>query len=395
MATSDSPFLLFKVECPICKTINEFETIRVGAYAEEGRDTDFCPRNVKWRFPRYQGYNPLVFFTATCSNCFYSRELTASYKDWKNDVQYKTYRLKTVKAKHLDELATADSVLKQLGTAIDTNRYPNESAILKLHLAIYDEQLAEHCSKLDIGRFYLRVSWVYRDTSSGENPSIMLLSGLISELENEHRRTQSSLQEALTRVTDLAGRVNAHFDSSQLSAEVKSQMLLFRDRHNSSLKELHAQVTTAQRTVEEFGSLIGEYRQSVLGGGQEGGASAFGNYPSFADFLQSLKRLWSGIAANEREALEKAAYYYKEAFANGRDIAPGNQQIQASYLIAELSRRIGDYDEAKQYFTSTIKSGQEFIYQNRQDSSRIALAKKILELAIEQGRQNLAAARPA
>lgn len=67
MAT-ESPFLLFRVECPICKQLNEFETIRVGAYAEEGRDTDFCPANVKWRFPRYQGYNPLVFFIATCTN---------------------------------------------------------------------------------------------------------------------------------------------------------------------------------------------------------------------------------------------------------------------------------------------------------------------------------------
>jgi tetratricopeptide (TPR) repeat protein len=188
--------------------------------------------------------------------------------------------------------------------------------------------------------------------------------------------------------------VNAHFDSSQLSAEIKSQMLQFKERYNSALKELHGQVRTAQRTAEEFGNLIGEYRQGVLGGGQAGETS-FGQHPSFADFLQSLKRTWSGVAVNEREALEKAVYYYKEAFANGRDIAPGNQQIQASYLIAELSRRIGDYDEAKQYFTSTIKSGQEFIYQNRQDSSRIALAKKILELAIEQGRQNLAAARPA
>lgn len=393
MAQSDSPFLLFKVECPICKTINEFETIRVGAYAEEGRDTDFCPRNVKWRFPRYQGYNPLAFFTATCGNCFYSREFTPAYKDWKNDLQYKTYRLKTVKVKHLDELAQADSVIKQIGTAIDMNRFPNESAILKLHLAIYDELLADHCSKLDIGRFYLRISWIYRDTSSGENPSVMLLSGLISELENEYRRTESSLHDSLARVSDLAARVNAHFDSSQLSAEIRSQMLQFKEQYNSALKELHSQVRTAQKTAEEFGSLIGEYRQSVLGSGQSGEAT-FGSHPSFADFLQRLKGTWSGVAVNEREALEKAVYNYKEAFANGRDIAPGNQQIQASYLIAELSRRIGDYDEAKQYFTSTIKSGQEFIYQNRQDSSRIALAKKILELAIEQGRQNLAAARP-
>ena len=75
---NDSPFLLSKVECPICKTLNEFEIIKVGAYAERGRDTDFCPLDIHWRFPPYQAYNPLVFFAATCSNCFYTRELNSS-----------------------------------------------------------------------------------------------------------------------------------------------------------------------------------------------------------------------------------------------------------------------------------------------------------------------------
>ncbi len=93
--------------------------------------------------------------------------------------------------------------------------------------------------------------------------------------------------------------------------------------------------------------------------------------------------------------MEKAIQYYIEALQDGRTIAPGNQQLQATYLIAELSRRIGDYDGAKQYFNSTIKYGQEFIYQNRQDQSRTALARKILELALEQGKVNLASLQTA
>jgi tetratricopeptide (TPR) repeat protein len=92
---------------------------------------------------------------------------------------------------------------------------------------------------------------------------------------------------------------------------------------------------------------------------------------------------------DEQEALEAAVEYYKKAFEDGRSISAGNQQIQASYLIAELSRRIGKYEDGKQYFNTTIKYGQEFIYQNRRDQSRTALARKILELAIEQGRENM------
>ena len=158
--TNESPFLLFKVECPVCKTINEFEQVRVGAYTEGGRDTDFCPQQIDWRYPKYQAYNPLVFFTATCSNCFYTRELTHRYKEWKNDNAYRTYQLPTIKTKHLEQLSTADSPIKMMGDTMDMQRFPNESAIIKLHLAIFDALLADHGlhaqAGADVGREQLR-----------------------------------------------------------------------------------------------------------------------------------------------------------------------------------------------------------------------------------------------
>jgi uncharacterized protein (DUF2225 family) len=394
MAT-ESPFLLYRVECPICKTLNEFETIRVGAYAEEGRDTDFCPTNVKWRFPRYQGYNPLVFFTATCSNCFYSRELTNGFRDWKDDVNFKTYRLKTVKPKHLDQLSQADSAVKMMGDSIDLSRCPNESAILKLHLAVFDEQLADHYSRLDVGRFYLRIGWVFREIEKGEDPSRLLLNNLVYDVEDEYKKVASSLGATLLAVQQLASKTDLSVETQELSADLKAQLLSYRERFGETVSQIHAQVKGGQETLTQMANLMNEYRQGILGNGGSTGGRTFGRFNTFQEFLQNTKQKWDGVATNEHEALERAVFYYKEAFANGRDIAPGNQQIQASYLIAELSRRIGDYDEAKQYFTSTIKSGQEFIYQNRNDKSRTALAKKILELAIEQGRSNLAAARPA
>lgn len=391
----ESPFLLFKVECPICKTINEFEIIRVGAYAEEGRDTDFCPVNIKWRFPRYQAYNPLVFFTATCSNCYYSREFTNSFKDWKNDVNFKTYRLKTVKGKHLDQLSTAGSVLKLMGEAMDVSRFPNETAILKLHLAIYDEQLVDHYSRLDVGRFYLRIAWVFREMDRNDDPNRQLLTGLIHDFDDRCSRIKEDLRTAAADEDSLAETIHSHFDAEQLSADYRSQMLSYAERYDNALAALRNGINAADEQLVSLCSLVDEYRTTLLGSQGNGEERSFGRHASFTKFLHILRNTWDGIVIDERSALEKAVDNYKDAFANGRDISPGNQQIQASYLIAELSRRIGDYDEARQYFTSTIKSGQEFIYQNRQDQSRTALARKILELAIEQGRANLAAARPA
>jgi len=156
-----SPFFTSRIECPICKTINEIETVRVGAYTEKGRETDFSPSAIEWRNPKYQSRNPLLYFTATCSNCFYTREFNNSFKEWKKDANFTTYKLKAVKPQHLDQLAVADSPIKRLGEAIEITRFPNESAIIKLHLAVFDEALAEHPVHLDLGRFYLRMGWIF------------------------------------------------------------------------------------------------------------------------------------------------------------------------------------------------------------------------------------------
>ncbi|HUV31673.1 MAG TPA: DUF2225 domain-containing protein [Acidobacteriota bacterium] len=391
----DSPFLLFKVECPICKTINEFEMIRVGAYAEDGRDTDFCPLRIKWRFPRYQAYNPLVFFTATCSNCFYTREFTNSFKDWKNDNNFRFYRLKQVKEKHLEQLSTAGSVVKMLGEAIDVPRNPNESAILKLHLAVYDERLADHHSKLDLGRLYLRIGWVFRDLQEGDNPQQVYLRALLYETDNKYGMLSQTVDSVQAELESLAQQVKSHQESEEVTTEVKSQMLAFEDRYQERVTALNTCLDDTRRQLTSMGELIEEYSQALLGGGGQTDGRAFGACASFQEFLKQAKRSWPGIVADEREAIEKAVDNYKAAFVGGRDILPGTQQIQASYMIAELSHRIGRYEEAKEYFTSTIKAGQEFIYRNRNDQSRTILARKILELAIEQGRSNLAALKGA
>ena len=389
--SNESPFFLTKIECPICKTVNEFETVRVGAYYENGRDTDFCPKEIKWRYPRYQGHNPLVYFTATCGNCYYSREFNNGFKEWKNDNNFRTYRLKTVKEKHLEGLAAADSIIRTMGEAVDLTGFPNASAILKLFLAIFDEQLVERACNLDLGRFYLRIGWVFRDLEKGENPGLTFLKGLMLEVERQFINLKESMTKSREELDTFTRHLSSHFESDRLSTDIKSRIIPFRERFEPEINSLNQGFTDNEAKLTAFSALMDEYQTAALGTEGNGEDMAFGQYRSFAEFLLHLKKRWNGVVTNEREALEKAVHFYKEAFAGGRDISPGNQQIQASYLIAELSRRIGAYDDARQYFNSTIKHGQEYIYQNRKDPSRTALARKILELAIEQGRANMEA----
>jgi uncharacterized protein (DUF2225 family) len=389
--SNESPFFLTKIECPICKTVNEFETVRVGSYYENGRDTDFCPKEIKWRYPRFQGYNPLVYFTAMCTNCYYTREFNNSFKEWKSDNNFKMYRLKAVKEKHLERLAEAGSVIRSIGEAIDITRYPNESAILKLVLAVYDEQLAERCSNLDLGRFYLRIAWVFRELEKGENPGVTLLKGLILEIDRQFHSLTDAVEKGREELVAFVRHLSAQFESDQLSGEVKARMLPYQEKFTPDLDALAQNLSDSEDRLKSVSEFMDEYKSVAFGNEGAGEGLSFGAYHSFTDFLLTLKRKWDGIVTNERESLQQAIAFYKKAFAGGRDISPGNQQIQASYLIAELSRRIGAYDDARQYFNSTIKHGQEFIYQNRQDPSRTALARKILELAIEQGKANMKA----
>lgn len=393
--SEQSPFLIYKIECPLCKTINEFELIRVGAFTEEGRDTDFSPMNVKWRFPRYQAFHPLVFFAAMCSHCYYTRELTTKFKDWKNDNHFRAYRLKPTREIHLKQMEETDSVIKLMGDHVDASRYPNESGILKLLLAICDEQLAGHYNDLDVGRFYLRIGWVFREMDKGENPHLLTLKGLIYELDKAYVGVSGAIESFSTSASKMTSEVRAHFEADQLSADMASRMLAYKDKYDSTLSDLNNAASSSTESLGALRKLLDDYKSDLLGAEGDVSGVKYFSHSSFGEFLTLLSKSWDGIVTSEKEALEKAVSHYKKAFSDGRHISPGNQQIQASYLIAELSRRVGDYDEARQYFTSTIKTGQEFVYRNRNDQTRTALARKILELAIEQGRLNLEALKPA
>ncbi len=389
---NESPFLRHKVECPICKTLNEFETVKVGAYLEKGRDTDFCPLDIQWRFPKYQAYDPLAFFTATCTHCFYSREFSHSFRDWKKDSNFKMYKLKAIKDRHLEKLATADSVVKDFGEAINMASYPNESAIIKLHLAVFDESLADHPSKLDLGRFYLRIGWVFRSLERDDDPGQRVIESMVSDIDVRYMAVRAALASVKEESGILRRHIQAHLESPDLPPLLKAGADANRDRFMTALEGFDASIAESSGEAGKISEILVEYRRAAAGG--DAGQSANGGFAgsaNFRSFLSDRIERWDGIVVSEQQALQQAVRYYAAAFSEGNDIAPGYQQIQASYLIAELSRRVGNHDMAREYFNSTIKHGQEFIYKNRTDRSRTALARKILELAMEQGRDNMAA----
>ncbi|MGH8015125.1 MAG: DUF2225 domain-containing protein, partial [Candidatus Zixiibacteriota bacterium] len=258
--TNEGPFFLSRVECPICKSLNEFETVKVGAFVESGRDADFCPTGIKWRFPRYQEYNPLVFFTATCPNCFYSREFNNSFKDWKSDNNFKLYRLKTIKVKHLEHLSRPDSTVKELGSGIDLARRPSESAITKLLLAVFDELLSDRHSNLDLGRWYLRIAWVFRDLGRGDNPNVSFLKSVMVEVESRYNQLRQTIESLQEQSAVFKRHLKAQFDTDKISAELKSQMLPFRERFNVKIESLDVGIASSLEQLRATEQLLDEYK---------------------------------------------------------------------------------------------------------------------------------------
>ncbi len=383
----ETAFFNTTVECPICKKENRFETIRVGAYVESGRDTDFCPLDIKWRFPEYANCNPLMFFVATCPNCLYSREFNDAFKGWQKDTTFKTYRLKRVKESHLEELAKDGSIIKQLGEMIDAKKRPTETAIARLLLAIFDEKLNERPSNLDMGRLYIRIGWVFRGMGGSPSVTEASSSDAGSGIDSKMKMWSDSLEALRTARKALFEEVESSASNGAGSSEEKATRL--RESQESIIAHEAKLFELADALSKELSAQSQDQDESG-----ESGASNSGVLDVFT-LLSLLKQKWDGVPLNEREALKFAAECYQSALEDGKEVSAGNQQVQVCYLIAALSRRIGNYDQAQDFFNSALKVGQEFVRRYQDDKSRTALARKILELAMEQSQVNREARKEA
>ena len=386
---NDSPIFLTSLECPVCGKVNKIETIRIGAYKEEGRDTDFCPKKRIWTNPKFQRYNPLLFFMATCEECYFTREFTAKYKDWHRDNVFRNYKLKTQKEKHLNEYDNQNSVVNLLGQNIDPQQYPLPTTINKILLGIYDEKFSLQQSNLDLGRYFLRIAWLYREyNESGEDDGDHLASHAI-KIEDIILKLSRRYDELLKDVNHLKQASSEFIDEGEFpDCEKKTNLQNCYQEALCELKEMLAKYKTAVVNLKSSLSTSSDV-MSEFSNSNSPLDMPFGEYPSYRQYLKEVKSLWKEVPLTEIEAMNSAAEYYRAAYEEGKEISEGNQAMQAVYMIAELCRRVGKNKEAKSYFNTAIKLAMDYIHRNKGDRSRTALAQKILELARDQGKLNL------
>jgi uncharacterized protein (DUF2225 family) len=381
MASNQKPTFSTNIECPVCRNVNEFENLKNGAYTENGRDSDFCPAGRVWSDPEYQKYNPLIFNFTVCPTCFYSRELNASFKEWNSDNNFKQYRLPGMKTRHQQILSQPNNMFRQLGSAINQHSYPFETAVIKILLAIYEEEISEKPGTLDIARYFVRIAWLFRERGGG--PPVIPDSVLVTRAQTEaswlkeHSQSMRNKLEVLHKI-----------GSSELTNDKSSPMnVQFMGEYTTIIANLDRINKEYAEEVQGLQSAIDGLRNSGISvdrSAQE--VTSFGPYSDFTQFLSIARKQWNEVPLNESDAINNAINYYLKAYQNGREIKKGLQQLQAAYLIAELSRRVGRSDTALEYFKICMRESRPMLQQYASDKSTIAGIRKIMDMVTDQYR---------
>lgn len=381
--SDDSPITLSRLTCPVCRTVNECETVRPGAYVEEGTDTDFCPLSRRWSNPRYQAVNPLLYFMATCPTCFYTREFNRASRESLTESEIAPEQQKELRLKHLAMLADTNGVARRLGSSLWPDSYPIQTAISKLLLGILDETLIERPSNYDLARWYLRTAWLFREAHPHNGQD------LTSPSAQSRRDLDRSMDEIAADVSRLRGRL-----------EQVVQFLQAHPQAAQSHPDDHQGPMQCRQRLQRLGELadnlnldLADMRRAVLtptekfvGADPHCSREAFGEYASYSEFLRSLKMDCPQIPVNEDEAMTCALTHYKMAFESHGGIERGNGAMLTAYLIGELSRRLANFDDAERYLDMARVAAHVAIRENAGDKPRSALARHLAELADRQSR---------
>jgi len=378
------PFYYSQLECPVCKTLNEFENIKSGSYTENGRDPDFRPTGRIWLNPEYNKYNPLLFFIGTCKKCFYSREFNQDYKNWQKDTSFKTYRLKAIQESHLKDLAKSDGIVRLMGQHIDHAKYPFESAVIKFLLAIFDLKLQNRPLQLDIGRYFLRIGWLFRERANNNQ-------GIDNKASDIFLKLRIEANDAGLRLPKLEENVDAIKRMIEHNLPVMFESVPDIDRHIQHIQQAINEVSSSLNSLTTANSKLQQVltkAEKALPGADSSAEAAFFEFTSFEEYLKLIRELWDEVPFSEEDALQKAAHYYEKAYQSSGEISQGIQQVQAAYLIGELSRRVNNTENANQYFNQAIRLGREIVMGKQADKSTVSFTKKLLEMAMEQARLN-------
>ena len=168
-----SPFYVQKVKCPVCGTTDNQRWFQAKMYSEREIDLDKHVQKFMWTDKVFEKYHPPLYYIWHCDDCHY----TDAHINFENPAKdtFSNFRfLKDAFIDHYHDDPRIGKIVDKLGENIDYDKMNHYQAI-KLHqLAIFIQELMEGPEQRDdfkIGRYYLRLGWLYRELNQKEGIS--------------------------------------------------------------------------------------------------------------------------------------------------------------------------------------------------------------------------------
>jgi len=168
---SQNPFLRANVICPICGVEHEQTKLKSHLFIEQGRDIDLKPLTILRKKKGLGHIHPAVFFMWHCPHCHF----TAARSEYENPLKDSVVRPEKLK-KAIILAYKNDPSIHQVFDLLTPEKYDENmthfNAVQLYLLAIYQMQLVDdfvNKEPINIGRYSLRLAWLFRDIASNEN----------------------------------------------------------------------------------------------------------------------------------------------------------------------------------------------------------------------------------
>jgi uncharacterized protein (DUF2225 family) len=167
---SQNPFLRASVTCPICKMEHEQIKLKSHLFIEQGRDIDLKPLTILRKKKGLGHIHPAVFFMWHCPHCHYTAA-RSEYEDPLKDSVVRPEKLKKAIVLAYKNDPSIHQVFDLLSPIEYDEKMTHYNAVQLYLLAIYQMQLVDdfvNKEPINIGRYSLRLAWLYRDIESSE-----------------------------------------------------------------------------------------------------------------------------------------------------------------------------------------------------------------------------------
>ena len=359
------------VTCPACGKSYLEQRLNPQSYRVTASDTDFYPSQRVWLNSQINQVNPLAYFMQTCPNCFFTLEANGSLSLKSAQLAPENLQSLLQVERHKELLAKAGSLLDKLAKEYRTAEDAFSRVILKFLLGIFDEKLKDHYSNYNLGRYYLRLAWVFREGQNWEKTDSPkdwpTLGQNLKELSERH-------EQYLGPVEKLRGLLDEKFLTLDQEPEEPGKQLY---SYDEILRQLEKEVVPDGQKPEEIWGQLNQIQDANLSF-----APVNPNQFNLTGFLLDLKSIWPGVPLNEIEALKFSLSYYSQYFESLKGES-GTRMIQTAYLIGELSRRAGEYPQSRKFLNLAIALGQDSL-QKEKETYRTAFTQKIIDLAAQQ-----------